>query len=158
MAIAERISVILFRRVKITAHQFIASIDRNLSRRASAVFDAYGWPADLPDEEILARLIALNAERAQEETQDNICWLRPEYQTKTRAERQAVQTALDLLQAPEPAPKGKKSAWPASLLEQTQAVRGAMEALRHADTAITMDAVAARFIRASRTIHPAIKH
>ncbi|MCL2344981.1 MAG: hypothetical protein FWC58_03900 [Desulfobulbus sp.] len=35
MAFAERISVILFRRVKITAHQFIASIDRNLSRRAS---------------------------------------------------------------------------------------------------------------------------
>jgi len=29
-----------------------------------AVFDAYGWPHDLSDEEILARLLALNLERA----------------------------------------------------------------------------------------------
>ena len=28
-----------------------------------AVFDAYGWPADLPDDEILAALLALNLER-----------------------------------------------------------------------------------------------
>jgi hypothetical protein len=30
----------------------------------NAVFDAYGWPHDLSDEEILARLLALNIERA----------------------------------------------------------------------------------------------
>nr|MCU0507130.1 hypothetical protein [Anaerolineae bacterium] len=29
-----------------------------------AVLDAYGWPHDLPDEDILARLLALNGERA----------------------------------------------------------------------------------------------
>jgi hypothetical protein len=29
-----------------------------------AVFVAYGWPADLSDEEILARLLQLNLERA----------------------------------------------------------------------------------------------
>ena len=29
-----------------------------------AVLDAYGWPRDLGDEEILARLLALNLERA----------------------------------------------------------------------------------------------
>jgi hypothetical protein len=29
----------------------------------AAVFDAYGWPADLADDEILARLLALNLER-----------------------------------------------------------------------------------------------
>jgi hypothetical protein len=29
-----------------------------------AVLDAYGWPHDLPDDEILARLLALNLERA----------------------------------------------------------------------------------------------
>ncbi len=28
-----------------------------------AVLDAYGWPHDLPDEDILARLLALNGER-----------------------------------------------------------------------------------------------
>lgn len=32
-----------------------------------AVADAYRWPVDLPDEEILARLVALNAGRAREE-------------------------------------------------------------------------------------------
>ena len=29
-----------------------------------AVFDAYGWPHDLSDEQILERLLALNLERA----------------------------------------------------------------------------------------------
>ena len=29
-----------------------------------AVLDAYGWPHDTPDDKILARLLALNAERA----------------------------------------------------------------------------------------------
>ena len=30
----------------------------------AAVFDAYGWPHDLSDEEILERLLALDLERA----------------------------------------------------------------------------------------------
>ncbi len=30
----------------------------------AAVLDAYGWPHDLSDEEILERLLALNLERA----------------------------------------------------------------------------------------------
>ena len=30
----------------------------------AVVFAAYGWPADLADEEILARLLALNLARA----------------------------------------------------------------------------------------------
>ena len=30
----------------------------------AAVFAAYGWPADLSDDEILARLLELNLERA----------------------------------------------------------------------------------------------
>jgi hypothetical protein len=33
-----------------------------------AVFAAYGWPADLSDEEILARLLELNLERAKQRT------------------------------------------------------------------------------------------
>ena len=57
----------------------------------AAVADAYGWPADpsagsgqaLPDEEILRRLVALNAERAEEEKRGLIRWLRPEFQNPT---------------------------------------------------------------------------
>ena len=33
-------------------------------RLDAAVLDAYGWPRDVSDEEILARLLALNLERA----------------------------------------------------------------------------------------------
>ncbi|MCI0465929.1 MAG: class I SAM-dependent DNA methyltransferase, partial [Beijerinckiaceae bacterium] len=44
------------------------------------VAEAYVWPNDLPDEEILARLVALNAERAAEEKRGLIRWLRPDYQ------------------------------------------------------------------------------
>ena len=38
------------------------------SRLDGAMAGAYGWPADLPDPEILERLLALNLERAQAET------------------------------------------------------------------------------------------
>ena len=45
-----------------------------------AVADAYGWPADLSPAEIVARLVALNHERAAEEAKGHIRWLRPDYQ------------------------------------------------------------------------------
>lgn len=46
----------------------------------AAVFDAYGWPHDISDEQILEKLVALNAERAAEEANGVIRWLRPEFQ------------------------------------------------------------------------------
>ena len=49
-------------------------------RLDSLVFRAYGWPEDLSDEEILERLVALNAERAKEEASGLVRWLRPDYQ------------------------------------------------------------------------------
>lgn len=55
----------------------------------AAVAEAYGWPADLSDEQILERLVALNAERAKEEAQGFVRWLRPEYQ-EPRFGRQAA--------------------------------------------------------------------
>lgn len=44
------------------------------------VCDAYGWPHDLSDEEVVARLVALNKERAKAEARHVIHWLRPDYQ------------------------------------------------------------------------------
>jgi hypothetical protein len=41
-----------------------AWLDAAHRRLDAAVFVAYGWPPDLSDEEILARLLALNLERA----------------------------------------------------------------------------------------------
>jgi hypothetical protein len=46
----------------------------------AAVFEAYNWPKTLTDAEILERLVQLNAERAREESQGQIRWLRPDYQ------------------------------------------------------------------------------
>jgi hypothetical protein len=54
---------------------------RELHERLDAlVFRAYGWPADLSDDEILERLVGLNAERAKEEASGFVRWLRPDYQ------------------------------------------------------------------------------
>ena len=41
---------------------------------------AAGWPVDLPEPEILQRLVNLNTQRHQEEQSGLIRWLRPEYQ------------------------------------------------------------------------------
>ena len=43
----------------------------------AAVAEAYGWPIDLSDDEILSRLVALNKERAEEEKRGMTRWLRP---------------------------------------------------------------------------------
>ncbi len=58
---------------------------------------AYGWPVDLSDEEILARLVALNAERAKEEAAGLVRWLRPDYQVPRFGKQIAARTGeLDL--------------------------------------------------------------
>src|SRR5690606_23160073 len=60
----------------------------------AAVCAAYGWPVDLSDEEILSRLVALNAERAAEEAAGHVRWLRPDYQNPAgRSETQLVSPA-----------------------------------------------------------------
>lgn len=54
--------------------------------------EAYGWPADLSDEAILERLVALNAERAKEEAAGHVRWLRPDYQIARFAKESAAKT------------------------------------------------------------------
>jgi hypothetical protein len=46
----------------------------------AAVAEAYGWPVDLTDEQILENLVALNHERAEEEANGVVRWLRPDFQ------------------------------------------------------------------------------
>ena len=41
-----------------------AWLDTAHRRLDEAVFNAYGWPPNLSDDEVLARLLALNQERA----------------------------------------------------------------------------------------------
>jgi len=44
------------------------------------VFEAYGWPETLSDEEILTHLVELNRKRSLEEKVGMVRWLRPDYQ------------------------------------------------------------------------------
>lgn len=58
----------------------VGIIDRLHQQIDAEVAAAYGWPADLPPTEIVTRLVALNAERAKEEKEGQVRWLRPDYQ------------------------------------------------------------------------------
>ena len=115
-----------------------------------AVFDAYGWPHDISDEEILRRLVALNRERAEEEKRGIIRWLRPEYQNPDGP--QAASTTQGALpiepEAPEasPAVAGAKRPWPKTLPEQAQAVRAV---LAEQPTGLTPEQLARLFLRAN---------
>jgi hypothetical protein len=114
----------------------------------AAVADAYGWPADLPDEAILRRLVALNAERAEEERRGIVRWLRPEFQNPSGGKPQ-VQEGLALPAAETAA--GKKGAakppWPKALPDQARAVRAALASL---PTPATADDIATSFKGANR--------
>ena len=114
----------------------------------AAVFEAYGWPADLSDEEILQRLVELNAERAAEEKRGLVRWLRPEFQDPNYGRDSKSQGELEGVGASAPAkaePKvvaGKKAAWPKGLPGRMQSV---IDAVRSAGGPVEADAVAKRF-------------
>ncbi len=102
----------------------------------AAVAEAYGW-SDLhserhsgPDPEsrnqtdqILTRLVALNAERAAEEAQGHIRWLRPEYQNAgaSTSAPSGKQAALDVDDAPA-VPVATQRPWPKDLPAQAAAL------------------------------------
>ncbi|WP_170162653.1 class I SAM-dependent DNA methyltransferase [Pacificibacter maritimus] len=89
----------------------------------AAVADAYGWPKDLSDEDILMRLVDLNKTRAAEEATGHIRWLRPEYQNPTGVQVEKGKTAdMDLGVVA----KVEKAPWPKGLPDQIAAVREAL--------------------------------
>ncbi|MDX9978920.1 MAG: class I SAM-dependent DNA methyltransferase [Lentisphaeria bacterium] len=112
----------------------------------AAVAAAYGWPADLADEAILERLVALNAARAAEESRGLVRWLRPEYQNPG-----GVKTQAELAIDEGPAATGKKAAasrrrsWPARTSERIQALRTLLAEVGQPQTA---EEIARRFLRA----------
>ncbi len=117
----------------------------------AAVAAAYGWPANLTGEEILARVVALNATRAAEEARGQIRWLRPEFQAPAQSD---LALAAKPAKAPEnsaPAAAPKKSrakpAWPAERPAQVEAVSAALHAA--ADPVSAAD-LAATFSRAKK--------
>jgi hypothetical protein len=109
----------------------------------SVVLDAYGWPVNLTDEEILGRLVQLNAERVEEERTGRIRWLRPEYQKPP--EGVAVAFGTDVETSPD-AKKKAKLTWPKTIPEQARAVR---QALTSQVGSVTSKQLAKNFSRAN---------
>ncbi len=120
------------------------------------VLMAYGWsdlaPAfakgpldEATRQTLLARLVALNAERAAEEAAGTIRWLRPEFQARdaspTKAAPKQTQTELGI-EDTAAAPFDMKRPWPAGLPEQMRAVA---EVLADAGAALTEAEIAAHF-------------
>ena len=140
---------------KITHTNGLVSVLAELHDRIDTlVLQAYGWSdlapalvgkpggtlpwAEKPaaqaaaEEELLVRLVALNAERAAEEARGEVRWLRPEFQDPARrAARVPMQDEIDLGELPvagkRKAGKGPPVAssrrpWPSTLPEQVRAV------------------------------------
>lgn len=97
----------------------------------AAVADAYGWSVDLSDEDILARLVALNKERAQEEARGLVRWLRPDYQIPrfgTPKEKKELELVGGEMRGGEAAAPAAKTAFPKDDLQQTVAVLAVLAA------------------------------
>lgn len=118
----------------------------------AAVAQAYGWPVDLGEEEILARLVALNRERAAEEAKGHVRWLRPEYQIPRfgTAQQKAEQIEADLGVAMPAAAAKQKPAFPAGAVEQTGAV---MSALAAASAPLSASDIAVGFRQGRKVEH-----
>lgn len=118
----------------------------------AAVANAYGWPADLSDDDILHRLVDLNRERAAEEARGLIRWLRPDYQNPTgqAAKAKGEQAAMHL----GPADATDKPPFPKSIPDQIAAVRAALSDLGEA----TPEQVARTFKRGrAATVQPLLE-
>ena len=118
----------------------------------TAVADAYGWRADMSDDEILAKLVALNKRRAQEEARGIVRWLRPQYQVprfgspKDKAELDLGGVAPG--QEVEAAAAAKPS-FPPDDVAQTAAV---MAVLAASQVALAAEGVAASFRQGRRNL------
>ncbi len=123
---ALRAGRVLTAKERATHEAGLASVLLDLHTRLdAAVLAAYGWPASLPDADVLARLAALNATRRAEEAAGHVRWLRPAFQAPQSA---PVQGALGVapsvraaasVQAPAPLP--------GTLAGQLNAVRSVVE-------------------------------
>ena len=108
--------------------------------------DAYGWPHDLPEADILTRLVQLNHQRAAEEAAGQVRYLRPAYQ-QAGITQPGTQLGMEMpgMAAPKDSDEAAKNAlrdWPSGMAAQVQAVR---DVVQQAEGPVTAAQVAARF-------------
>jgi hypothetical protein len=152
----------------INQHGLVSTLLEDHDKLDRAVFKAYGWPdlesklvgrpgatTPLPDkptdqveaeEQLLMRLVALNKQRAVEEVQGKVRWLRPAYQAPD-----STQVGVDLITEKDevrkttaPAAKGKV-VFPKSLPEQLKVLRETLAERPH-----TVESLAELFKRKPR--------
>ena len=112
----------------------------------AAVLAAYGWTDNPSDEQLLERLVALNAERAAEEAAGHVRWLRPAFQAPgtpaTLPLPSEPEVATEPGRAPAEAPPHDTSGhttprpWPATLPEQIAALAAVLNATPQSETAL----------------------
>ena len=111
----------------------------------TAVFDAYGWNdllgVENVEEMILERLVKLNADRAEEERNGKVRWLRPDYQapheTQTQQTLPGMEPAIETIPIPT-----EQQKFPKAFKDQLAAVR---DLLRTQGNEWTVPAIAAQF-------------
>ena len=134
---------------KVTHEQGLVSVLQQIHDDLdAAVFDAYGWAPTLTDEEILERLVALNAERAAEEARGHIRWLRPAFQCPAGSRQQSELAVNVQRSTPNPERSTAKPArrpWPSTLPEQMHVLR---DALRQQPSPVSAADLARLFNRA----------
>jgi hypothetical protein len=122
----------------------------------AAVLQAYGLPPDADTDAVLHHLVQLNAQRAAEEAQGRVRWLRPAFQNPQHSLQKQelpadVQSALEVdlvdeadapTSAASKSPKSTQQAWPATLPEQVRAVA---EVLSHSPGPLLLPDIEARF-------------
>jgi hypothetical protein len=109
---------------------------------------AYGWSWPLSNDEILARLVALHAERSAEEKQGVIRWLRPALQHPSGTP-EVRQEYLEIA-APKATPSvASRPRWPSTAVAQLQALTGllAAEALTQAEIVSRFEGVRATVVQ-----------
>lgn len=99
---------------------------------------AYGWASNLSEQEILGRLTMLNTERAEEERQGKVQYLRREYQNPKATIQDVLVAASDVAASAD----NKKPKFPHKLAAQSQLI---IRVLREASSPLTAGQVAATF-------------
>jgi hypothetical protein len=102
----------------------------------AAVATAYGWSANLTEQEILEKLVALNKERAAEEARGLIRWLRPEYQSPEGVEQTGI--VIEEMETVATITSAELLEWPKTLSEQAQAVHRILQQQQHPISAIDL--------------------
>ena len=117
-----------------------------------AVLEAYGWSdliallddpsrAEELEQALLERLVALNAERAAEEKQGLVRWLRPEYQNPGGGGQEGMSLPASVTKVAS-TEKVEKEVWPEGLKERLMVVRGKVASF---GGAVSVSEIAAMF-------------